>query len=226
MMKRKLFTGITTLAIFTTMILPASAATSADKIAIEGKKTVTVGKTIELDSEIYPDKVEVKDSDIIWTSSKPSVAKILRKYDDDTQLKGVKAGTTTITVRIKGPDIKATQKVTVKKATSTTSSTSTDKTKLTKYKKKAKNIKTEIKKVTLASTFEGRRTQYNDFEKRLDSIGNKLDSMEDKWEDKYDSGEISRTTYRSMEKEIEKVEDYLETVENYLEKKFNYEFDD
>ena len=50
--------------------------------------------------------------------------------------------------------------------------------------------------------------------------------MEDKWEDKYDSGEISRTTYRSMEKEIEKVEDYLETVENYLEKKFNYEFDD
>ena len=217
MMKRKLFTGITTLAIFATMILPASAATSADKIAIEGKKTVTVGKTIELDSEIYPDKVEVKDSDIIWTSSKPSVAKILRKYDDDTQLKGVKAGTTTITVRIKGPDIKA---------TSTTSSTSTDKTKLTKYKKKAKNIKTEIKKVTLASTFEGRRTQYNDFEKRLDSIGNKLDSMEDKWEDKYDSGEISRTTYRSMEKEIEKVEDYLETVENYLEKKFNYEFDD
>lgn len=226
MMKRKLFTGIAALTVFVTMILPASAATKADRIAIEGKKSVTVGKTIELDSEIYPDEVEVRDSDIIWTSSKPSVAKILRKNDDDTKLRGVKAGTTTITVRIKGTDIKATKKVTVKKATGSSSSQSTDKTKLTKYKKKAKNIKTEIKKVTLASTFEGRRTQYNNFENRLDAIGNKLDTMEDKWEDKYDRGEIGRTTYRSMEKEIEKVEDYLEKVEDYLEKKFNYEFDD
>lgn len=226
MMRRKIITGISAFLICAAMILPVSAAIKADRIAIEGKKTVTVGKTIELDSEIYPDKVEVKDSDIIWISSKPSVAKILRKYDDDTQLKGVKEGTTTITVRIKGTEIKATQKVTVKKATNTTSGASTDKTKLTKYKKKAKNIKTEIKKVTLASTFEGRRKQYNGFDSRLDSIGNKLDAMEDKWENKYDRGEIKRTTYRSMEKEIEKIEDYLEPVENYLEKKFNYEFDD
>ena len=49
-------------------IAPTSDA-AAKKPTLTKKVTVTVGKTIELDSEIYPDKVEVKDSDIIWISS-------------------------------------------------------------------------------------------------------------------------------------------------------------
>lgn len=206
--------------------MPVMAAPRARKIYIEGKRTVTVGSTIELDSEIRPDEAEVRDRDIIWTSSKPSVAKVLKKRDDETKIKGMKAGTATITVRIKGTSIKKKCKITVKKASKkTTASLNAAIKKIAQYKTDAKALKTQIGSIQLAETYEQRRIQYHTYENRIDAIDKKLDRIEEKWEDKYDDGKITYSQYRKVERKVEAVEDYLETVEDYLEQKFNYEFD-
>ena len=88
-MKKKLIAGLLVFAMMVTSAKPAMAAVKARKIAIKGKKTVTVGRTIELDSVITPKKAKVRDRNIIWTSSKPSVAKVLEKRDDDTKIIGM-----------------------------------------------------------------------------------------------------------------------------------------
>lgn len=227
-MRKKSYLSILFAVVFImTMAVPAMAAvTDVKSISITGSKTVYVGNTIELDSHISPGYLDLNDSQYTWSSSNSSVAKVLIKNDDDTKIKGVKAGTATITVKVNGTNIKSTYKITVKKAKKSTSSTSAAKTKLKKYKSNAKKIKQDIKKVKLASTYSSRRTQYYSFVKRMKSIENKLDKMEDTWESKYERGKISYSTYKSMERKIEQVEDYLEIVEDYLDQKFLYEFDD
>lgn len=225
-MKKRILAAALAMTMLMSLSPTVMAASKPKSIDITGKKSVYVGKTIELDTKISPRKSKVRDSRIVWSSSNSSVAKVLDKKDDDTKIKGMKSGTAVITVRIKGTEIKDTHKVTVKKAKKTKSSTSADTAKLESYRKNAEKIKSDIKEVKLADTFSERRNQYYGFEKRIDAIDKKLDRMDDKWEDKYDYGKISRSTYRSMERKIEQVEDYLETVEDYLDEKFNYEFDD
>lgn len=222
-MKKKLMAGLLVFALMVSAAMPAMAASKAKKITIKGKKTVTVGGTIELDSVITPKNAKVKDSNIIWSSSKPSVAKVLDKRDDDTKIKGMKAGTATITVRIKGTSIKKKIKITVKKASKTSTSAAVNK--INTYKAEAQTLRNEISNIQLAATTEQRRVQYRTYEARIEAIDRKLDNLDDTWEDKYKAGKITRTQYRSLEKKIEAVEDYLETLEDYLEQKFNYEFD-
>ena len=91
-MRKKLIAGLLVFTMIATVTMPVMAAAKAKKIAIKGKKTVAVGSTIELDSVITPKKAKIKERNIIWTSSKPSVAKVLEKRDDDTKIKGMKAG--------------------------------------------------------------------------------------------------------------------------------------
>lgn len=227
MRKRRLTAAILTLGLMAAIALPTSAATKAESVKITGKKTVYVGRTIELDTRISPKKAKVRDSKIIWTSSKPSVAKVLEKRDDDTKIKGMKAGTATITVKIKGTKLKATHKVTVKKAKkSTSTSTTADEKKIASYKDSAIALKKEINDTTLAATYSERRTQYYQFERKIEKLEDKLERVEDKWEDRYHDGKASKKTYRAMERKVEAVEDYLDTVEDVLDEKFNYEFDD
>lgn len=222
-MKKKLMASLLVFALMITTAMPVMAAPKAQKIAIKGKKTVAVGSTIELDSVITPKKAKVKDYNIIWKSSKPSVARVLDKRDDDTKIEGRKAGTATITVSVKGTSLKAKYKITVKKANNKAEISKAKKT-IDSYKKDAKKLKTEIKNLKLGKTYKERRTQYRKYENKIDKIDDKLDRLEDKWEDKYDAGKISYSQYESLEEKIEGVEEYLEALEEYLEEKFDYEF--
>lgn len=226
MKKRRLLAIILTLALALSILVPVTAVSNVESISITGKKTVYVGKKIELDSVISPGYVDIDDDNIVWTSSNSKVAKVLDKRDDDTKIKGLKAGKATITVKIEGTGIKATYKITVKKAKKTKTGVAAAKKTIKKYKKNAKAIRKDIKNVKLAGTYEGRLKQYRAFENRIDKIDNKLDRLDDKWENKYELGKVTYKNYRSVEKQIEKVDDYLEGVDEYLEAKFNYEFDD
>lgn len=222
-MRKKLIAGLLVFTMIATVTMPVMAAAKAKKIAIKGKKTVAVGSTIELDSVITPKKAKIKDRNIIWTSSKPSVAKVLEKRDDDTKIKGMKAGTATITVRIKGTSIKKKWKITVKKAAKT--STAAAVTKINTYKAEAKNLKSQINKTNPAETSQKKKSQYRNLKKKIESIEKKLDGLENTWEDRYEAGKITRSQYRSLEKKIEAVEDYLDDLEDYLDEIFGYEVD-
>ena len=224
MMKKKLIAGLLTFAVMASTAMPALAAPKATGISVKGKKTVIVGGTIELDSVITPKRAKVRDHDIILSSSKPSVAKVLDKRDDDTKIRGVKAGTATITVKVKGTSLKKKFKITVKKASKTTS-TSAAETKIETYTQEAKALKTQIGSIQLAETIEQRRVQYHTYKAKIEAIEHKLDKLDDTWEDKYESGKITRSQYKSLERRIETAEDYLDEVEDYLDLKFNYEFD-
>ena len=144
-MRKKLIAGLLVFTMIATVTMPVMAAAKAKKIAIKGKKTVAVGSTIELDSVITPKKAKIKDRNIIWTSSKPSVAKVLEKRDDDTKIKGMKAGTATITVRIKVHLLKEMEDYCKKRETSTAAAV----TKINTYKAEAKNLKSQINKLIL-----------------------------------------------------------------------------
>lgn len=226
MKKRRLLAITLTLALTLSILVPVSAVTGVTGIAVTGKKTVYVGKTIELDSVISPGYIDIEDRNIVWSSNKPKVVKVLEKRDDEIKVKGVKAGKATITVRVEGTNIKATYKVTVKKAKKKKTGAAAAKKTINNQKKKAKAIKADIKSVKLASTYSGRVQQYRAFESRIDAIDNKLDRLDDTWEDKYDYGKVTYKTYKSVDRKIESVDNYLETVDEYLDAKFNYEFDD
>ncbi|MCI8579763.1 MAG: hypothetical protein HFH04_03300 [Dorea sp.] len=223
-MKKKLTAGLLVFALMITSVMPVMAAPKAKKIAIKGKKTVAVGSTIELDSVITPKKAKVKDYNIIWKSSKPSVARVLDKRDDDTKIEGRKAGTAIITVSIKGTSLKAKCKVTVKKVNNKTEISKAKKT-IDSYKTEAKKLRAEIKKLKPGKTYRERRSQYRKYENKIDKIDDKLGRLEDKWENRYEAGKISYSQYESLEARIESVEDYLEELEDYLEERFDYDFD-
>ncbi len=226
-MRKKNYLSIFLAMVFAlTMAIPTMATTDAKSILITGRKTVYVGKTIELESRIFPGYVKVSDYNIEWSSSNSKIAKVLQYRDDDTKIKGVKAGKAKITVKIRGTNIKATYKITVKKVKKSKSSLTTAKKTLKSYKKKAKSIKTAIKKIKLDQTVTGRRQQYYSYERKINAVENKLDRMDDKWESKYELGKVSYKSYRTIARKIESVEDYLEIVEDYLDRKFLYEFND
>lgn len=227
-MKMKLRTSLCMFtAVFLFCGLTALAAPKAKSIDIEtNKKTLKIGQKLEMDAEIYPDSARVKDRNILWSSSKPNVVKILRNRDDETKVKALKTGTARITVRIRGTKIKDTVKITVKKKTSKSSSTSTYTKKISAYKNDVKAYEKSITSLKPAATYKERRTQYYSWEKKLDKISDKLDLLDDQLEDKCRDGKLSWSTYRSLEKKIDKVENYIDVVEDLLDKVFDYEFDD
>ncbi|MCD7743978.1 MAG: hypothetical protein LUI13_01585 [Lachnospiraceae bacterium] len=223
---KKLTTVLLTSALLISSVLPASAAASATKIRIKTSvSSMTVGETIELDTKITPSYVDVKDSKIVWSSSNTSVIKILDNYDDEIDIKAVGTGTATITVKISGTNLKATKKITVKKASASS-------TRYSKYKKKIAAVKSDLK--TLYSTLEATApasarselvNQIFDFEKQLKKLENRLDTLEDKIESLYYSGKLSAKKYRKLETRLEAAEDYADQVEEYIEYKFG-EIDD
>ena len=153
-MKRSIIVGVLTLAAAAAAIATADVKTEAasGRIYIDGSRTAWVGRTIELDADGAFDDDYVRDSNIVWSSSKPSVAKVLWKRGDDTRIKARKAGTAKITVRIKGTSLKATMKLKVRgtgKASgkwNTSKGSNSDMKKLTKYRKQIKKIFKQIKK--------------------------------------------------------------------------------
>lgn len=145
-MKKRLMAGLLAGIMTISLAMPATAAVKAEKITIKGKNTVTVGKTIELDSVITPKKAKVKDRNIIWRSSDSSIAKVLETKDDDTKIKGIKAGTATITVKIKGTSIKNTLKEKIKKLT-LASTASARKTQYRTYEQKINEIDKKLDKI-------------------------------------------------------------------------------
>lgn len=226
-MKKRNFLALMLVVVLTLiMCVSIFAVTGIKSISISGKKTVYVGKTVELDSDIFPDYMDVEDRNIVWSSSNSKVAKVLQKNDDDTKIKGMKAGKATITVRVKGTKIKAVYKITVKKSKKSKGAFSKAKKTLYSYKNKAKTIKEDINKLVLAVSVTDRRQQYGAFERRISALEQKLERMDEQWEDKYDFGKISRKSYRAIENKIESIENYLDRIEEYLDEKFVYEFDD
>lgn len=223
MSKKKVFAGLltTTLAasVLLTAAVPANAAVSPQGVRIEGAGSVRVGKTIELDTDIYPDDDLVSSWNIVWKSKNPSVVKVLNKRGDDTRIKGLKAGKAKVVVKIKGTNIKATKTITVKKSVSASSESASDKNKLKKYRKKIKKIRKQIANTVVPGDAASRRTIYQSFERKLNKIDRKIDVINDRWDDRWGS------TARSMERAVESVENYLESVENYLEHRFDWDDD-
>lgn len=219
MSKKKVFAGLltTTLAasVLLTAAVPANAAVSPQGVRIEGAGSVRVGKTIELDTDIYPDDDLVSSWNIVWKSKNPSVVKVLNKRGDDTRIKGLKAGKAKVVVKIKGTNIKATKTITVKKSVSASSESASDKNKLKKYRKKIKKIRKQIANTAVPGDAASRRTIYQSFERKLNKIDRKIDVINDRW----------GSTARSMERAVESVENYLESVENYLEHRFDWDDD-
>lgn len=204
-----------------TMVSAKSLATS---ISIKGSvKTIYVGQVKEFDSRIRPAYVDIPDRNIIWSSSNSKVLKVLEKKDDDTKVKALKSGTATLTVKIKGTNIKASRTITVKK--NKTTSVSSYEKKITGYKNSLKTIFKDMRAEKAEAGYSARYQQVRAFEKRIDKIDNKLDALEDTIEYKYDSGKISNKQYRSLEKKIDSVENYMDDMEDYLEDKFG-DFDD
>lgn len=226
-MKRTIrkFISILLAAVMTlSMATVATAAPAPTKISIKGSlKTMYVGQTYELDSKIQPYDDVVKDKNIIWSSSNSKVLKVLKTRDDDTDVKALKAGKATITVRIKGTKLKATRTITVK-AKKTTSVSSYEK-KINSYNTELKAIEKKISSASVSSNYKTRKKTAQSFERQIEKIEDKLDALEDTIENKYESGKLSRSNYKSLERKIEKAEDYASRIEDKLEKKFG-DYDD
>ena len=111
----QLFLVLMTLLLVSAM--PVSAAVKAKKIKLNKKKlTITVGQTEKLTAKVTPKKANQK---VKWKTSNKKIATVSSKG----VVKGKKAGKVTITCYSKKyPKIKATCKVTVKKASSSVSS--------------------------------------------------------------------------------------------------------
>ena len=209
--------------------ITAAAAPKAESISIEdSKRVLRVGQKLKLDSEILPDEAEVRDRNIIWTSSNPKVLRVLVKRDDDTKIKALKAGKAKITVRIKGTKLSASRTFTVKKKTNSSASNLNSKytKKIAAQAAKAAKYEAEISSLQLPTDFTERRVLYYTWENKLDKVSNALDVIEDDIEDDYHAGKISRAVYRSLDRKTESAEDYVDEVEDVLNQVFQYEFDD
>ncbi len=121
--KKRLSTLLCITAVSLLIGMTAAAAPKAESISIEdSKRVLRVGQKLKLDSEILPDEAEVRDRNIIWTSSNPKVLRVLEKRDDDTKIKALKAGKAKITVRIKGTKLSASRTFYGKKKTNSSAS--------------------------------------------------------------------------------------------------------
>lgn len=97
-----------------TIMVTVEAVVVAKDIKISGKTSVQVGSSITLTATITPSDVD--DKTVTWTSSDKSIATVT----SSGKVKGVSAGTVTITVTSKSnPDVKATWEVTVEEKTKT-----------------------------------------------------------------------------------------------------------
>ena len=229
-MKKKVLAGALTFAAAAAVMLAVNVDTKAAsrRIYIDGSKTAWVGRTIELDVDGSFDNDYIRDSRIVWKSSKPSVAKVIRKNGDDTRIKARKAGTAKITVKVKGTNLKATMKLKVKKTVNastklnTSKGSNADTTKLTQYKKQIKQIFEQIKNTNWAVDASQRRNLYYSYIGQLNAMDRKLDALNNKWDDRWG------WTAKKMDDAIDQVEDYLDDVEDYLEDRFDWDndFDD
>ena len=223
MSKKKVFAGLLTSAMAATILLttavPAKAAVPPQGVRIEGAGSVQVGKTIELDTNIYPDDDLVSSWDVVWTSKKPSVLKVLNGRGDDTRVKGLKVGKAKVVVKINGTNIKTTKTITVKKAASTSSVADSDRKKLKKYRKKIKKLRKQMAATAVPATPAERRAARQNFERRLNAIDLKIDVISNRWDDRWGS------TARSMERAVDSVENYMEIVEDYLDHRFDWNDD-
>lgn len=77
-------------------------------VSISGSKEVSVGSSIKLKATVTPDNASNKT--VVWSSSNQNIAKV----DQNGNVKGLKAGTVTITVTTSDGGYKATYTVTVK----------------------------------------------------------------------------------------------------------------
>lgn len=204
-----------------TVVFGAAAPT---KIAVSGApKTMIKGQKADLDSRITPANAYVRDSRIVWNSSDSKVIKVLDKYDDDTEIKALKAGKATITVSVKGTNLKAQKEITVKEAATTSSSSYAKK--IAAYKSDLKAILKSIKSTAPAGNADDKYDQVRKFEKKIDKIEDKLDTLEERIEAQYRAGKLSRSQFRKLENKLEAAEDYASDIEDYLEDKFG-DFDD
>ena len=227
--KKRLSTLLCITAVSLLIGMTAAAAPKAESISIEdSKRVLRVGQKLKLDSEILPDEAEVRDRNIIWTSSNPKVLRVLEKRDDDTKIKALKAGKAKITVRIKGTKLSASRTFTVKKKTNSSASDLKSKVhqKIDAQAAKAAKYEAEISSLQLPTDFTERRVLYYTWENKLDKVSNALDVIEDDIEDDYHAGKISRAVYRSLDRKTESAEDYVDEVEDILNQVFQYEFDD
>lgn len=111
---RKIFAVITA-AVITFSLLTVSAGAAKKGITLsKSSVSVTAGKTFTLKADV----TGYKKYTVVWSSSNSSVASVAK----GGKVTAKKAGSATITAKIKGTDYKATCKVTVKKAGSTVSS--------------------------------------------------------------------------------------------------------
>lgn len=226
-MKKKVLAGALTFAAAAAVMLTVNTDTEAAsrRIYIDGSRTAWVGRTIELDVDGAFNDDYIRDSRIVWKSSKPSVAKVIRKRGDDTRIKARKAGTAKITVRIQGTSLKATMKLKVKKTShasrkwNTSKGSNSDTKKLAKYRKQIKKIFRQIKKVNWNVGASQRRNLYYTYARQLKVIDHKLDRLNDKWDDRWG------WTAERMDDAIDRVEDYLDDVEDYLEDRFDWDDD-
>lgn len=217
-MRKKIMAGAFTCMIAaTTMIaaVPVNAG-KAERIEIKGGSTIYVGEILELDADVEPDDDGVRDSRIVWKSSKPSVAKVLQKRGDDTEIKGKKAGTAKITVRVRGTKLKAVKTITVKREASASGEAKKDEKALKKYKAAMKKLFKEMKKAGASASQE----EIKSYKSRLDAIESKLEVLDEKWDDR------SGKTARNIKKKIDRVEDILEDAEEYLEDTLCYDVND
>ncbi|MDO5146646.1 MAG: Ig-like domain-containing protein [Eubacteriales bacterium] len=195
------------------LLLPGQVQAAATKITIEGRKKIEVGEMTELDAEIFPDDDFVKDSDIAWKSSKPSVIKVIHQKGEDVFVKGKKTGTAKITVRIKGTNISAVKKMKVTKASGQTAANK-DKKKLKKWEQEVQSVRREIEGESVGSSYEENRALFYAYKAKLDRVEEKIDDLEGKWENRYGK------KARKMKDAIEAVEDALEEAEESMERKF------
>ncbi len=86
---------------------------SVESVSITGSREVMVGKTIKLTANVKPD--DATDKEVTWKSSNTSIATV----DRYGNVKGIKAGTVTITVTTTDGGKTATYNVTVKASSNT-----------------------------------------------------------------------------------------------------------
>lgn len=215
---KKLIPLLLTFIMLLSLSVTASAA-AAKKISITGSlKTMVVGQKKELDTKITPKRAKVRDRNIVWTSSNPKVIRILENYDDETEIKALKAGTATITVSIKGTNLKASRKITVKNSSAASVSSYTKK--ISSCTDSLKDIYNSIKKAAVKSGYSAARRQAQTYENKLEKIEDQLDELEDTIKSLYRSGKFTASQYNSLKKKLKSADRYADKAEDYLEGKF------
>lgn len=205
-----LFMGITVFA----AVKPTAISIKADS------SQMTVGAKMDLESKIAPKNAKVPDRNIIWSSSDSRVIKVKETRDDDTEIKALREGKATITVKIKGTNLKAAKTITVVKKGSAADILAGVKTETSKCKKLIQSYEKKIAAMKPTGDEAADRRTYLDMEKKLDAVDNRLEKAGDKLEDLYRDKDISAKTYRTYDSKLEDLEDAVGHLEDELENIF------